>query len=116
MKHRLLLFLSILFISTYINAQSEITGFLGIRLEDKPHVAIDKLKQRYPNVEWKHPCIHLENVTFIDTQFNKLVITYKNEKLVDATFTLFDNASVMDNPFKDRATFLNEAKSSRIKL
>ena len=116
MKHRLLLFLSILFISTYINAQSEITGFLGIRLEDKPYVAIDKLKQRYPNVEWKHPCIHLENVTFIDTQFNKLVITYKNEKLVDATFTLFDNASVMDNPFKDRVTFLNEDKSKQNRI
>ena len=43
MKHRLLLFLSMLFIATYINAQNEITGFLGIKLEDKPYVAIDKL-------------------------------------------------------------------------
>lgn len=57
-----------LFITTYINAQNEITGFLGIKLEDKPYVAIDKLKQRYPNVEWKHPCIYLKNVTFIDTK------------------------------------------------
>lgn len=47
-----------LFITTYINAQNEITGFLGIKFEDKPYVAIDKLKQRYPNVEWKFPCIH----------------------------------------------------------
>lgn len=108
MRYRLLLFLSMLFISTYINAQSEITGFLGIKLEDKPYVAIDKLKKRYPNVEWKHPCIHLKNVTFIDTKFNDLVITYKNEKLVEATFTLFDDASVVDNPFKDRTTILNE--------
>ena len=113
MKHRLLLFLSMLFITTYINAQNEITGFLGIKLEDKPYVAIDKLKQRYPNVEWKHPCIYLKNVTFIDTKFDNLVITYKNEKLVEATFTLFDNASVMDNPFKDRTTILNEAKSKQ---
>ena len=113
MRYRLLLFLSMLFISTYINAQSEITGFLGIKLEDKPYVAIDKLKKRYPNVEWKHPCIHLENVTFIDTKFNDLVITYKNEKLVEATFTLFDDASVVDNPFKDRTTILNEAKSKQ---
>lgn len=102
-----------LFITTYINAQNEITGFLGIKLEDKPYVAIDKLKQRYPNVEWKHPCIYLKNVTFIDTKFDNLVITYKNEKLVEATFTLFDNASVMDNPFKDRTTILNEAKSKQ---
>ena len=29
------------------------------------------------------------------------------------TFTLFDNASVMDNPFKDRTTILNEAKSKQ---
>ena len=50
-----------LFITTYINAQNEITGFLGIKLEDKPYVAIDKLKKRYSNVEWKFPCIHLEN-------------------------------------------------------
>ena len=113
MRYRLLLFLSMLFISTYINAQSEITGFLGIKLEDKPYVAIDKLKKRYPNVEWKHPCIHLKNVTFIDTKFNDLVITYKNEKLVEATFTLFDDASVVDNPFKDRTTILNEAKSKQ---
>ena len=113
MKHRLLLFLSMLFITTYINAQNEITGFLGIKLEDKPYVAIDKLKKRYSNVEWKHPCIYLKNVTFIDTKFDNLVITYKNEKLVEATFTLFDNASVMDNPFKDRATILSEAKSKQ---
>ena len=113
MKHRLLLFLSMLFIATYINAQNEITGFLGIKLEDKPYVAIDKLKKRYSNVEWKHPCIYLKNVTFIDTKFDNLVITYKNEKLVEATFTLFDNASVMDNPFKDRATILSEAKSKQ---
>ena len=46
-------------------------------------------------------------------KFDNLVITYKNEKLVEATFTLFDNASVMDNPFKDRATILNEAKSKQ---
>ena len=104
----MLLFLSMLFISTYINAQSEITGFLGIKLEDKPNVAIDKLKKRYPNVEWKHPCIHLKNVTFIDTKFNDLVITYKNEKLVEATFTLFDDASVVDIPFKDRTTITNK--------
>ena len=102
-----------LFITTYINAQNEITGFLGIKLEDKPYVAIDKLKKRYSNVEWKHPCIYLKNVTFIDTKFDNLVITYKNEKLVEATFTLFDNASVMDNPFKDRATILSEAKSKQ---
>ena len=54
MKHRLFLFLSILFISTYINAQNEITGFLGIKLEDKPYVAIDKLKQRFPNTKWEY--------------------------------------------------------------
>ena len=113
MKHRLLLFLSMLLITTYISAQSEITGFLGIKLEDKPYVAIDKLKKRYSNVEWKHPCIHIKNITFIDTKFNDLVITYKNEKLVEATFTLFDDASVVDNPFKDRTTILNEAKSKQ---
>lgn len=100
-----------LFIVTYINAKNEITGFLGIKLEDKPYVAIDKLKQRYPNVKWKYPCIYLKNVTLIDTKFDNLVITYKNEKLVEATFTLSDNASVMDNPFKYRVTILNEAKS-----
>lgn len=113
MKHRLLLFLSMLFITTYINAQNEITGFLGIKLEDKPYVAIDKLKQRYPNVEWKFPCIHLDNVTFIDTRFDNLTITFKNEKLVEAIFTLSDFVSVADNPFKDRATLLNEAKSKQ---
>lgn len=102
-----------LFIATYINAQNEITGFLGIRLEDKPYVAIDKLKKRYPNVEWKFPCIHLDNVTFIDTKFNNLTITFKNEKLVEAKFTLSDFVSVADNPFKDRVTLLNEAKSKQ---
>lgn len=116
MKHRLLLFLSMLFITTYINAQNEITGFLGIKLEDKPYVAIDKLKKRYSNVEWKFPCIHLDNVTFIDTRFDNLTITFKNEKLVEAKFTLSDFVSVADNPFKDRATLLNEAKQSRIRL
>lgn len=113
MKHRLLLFLSMLFISIYINAQNEITGFLGIRLEDKPYVAIEKLKKRYSSVEWKYPCIHVDNVTFIDTKFNNLIITFKNERLVEAKFTFFDNESVTDNPFKDRATLLNEAKSKQ---
>ena len=82
MKHRLLLFLSMLFITTYINAQNEITGFLGIKFEDKPYVAIDKLKQRYPNVEWKFPCIHLDNVTFIDTRFDNLTITLNSATLL----------------------------------
>ena len=102
-----------LFIATYINAQNEITGFLGIKLEDKPYVAIDKLKKRYPNVEWKHPCIHIKGITFIDAKFNNLVVTFKNERLVEATFTLLEDASVTENPFRDKAIFLNEAKSKQ---
>ena len=102
-----------LFIATYINAQNEITGFLGIKLEDKPYVAIDKLKKRYPNVEWKHPCNHIKGITFIDAKFNNLVVTFKNERLVEATFTLLEDASVTENPFRDKAIFLNEAKSKQ---
>lgn len=113
MKHRLLLFLSMLLITTYISAQSEITGFLGIKLEDKPYVAIDKLKKRYSNVEWKHPCIHIKNITFIDAKFNELVITFKSERLVEATFSLLENTFVADNPFRDKSIFLNEAKSKQ---
>ncbi len=113
MKYRLLLFLSMLFITTYISAQSEITGFLGIRLEDKPYVAIDKLKKKYSNVEWKYPCIHLKNIAFIDTKFDDLVITFKSERLVEATFTLMEDAFVSDNPFRDKSIFLNETKSKQ---
>lgn len=102
-----------LFITTYISAQSEITGFLGIRLEDKPYVAIDKLKKKYSNVEWKYPCIHLKNIAFIDTKFDDLVITFKSERLVEATFTLMEDAFVSDNPFRDKSIFLNETKSKQ---
>lgn len=104
-----------LFVATYINAQSEITGFLGIKLEDKPYVAIDKLKKRYPNLEWKHPSITLKNITFIDTKFDNLVITYKNEKLVEAIFTLSysDDFVIPPSRINERSIYMEQFQSKQ---
>ncbi len=114
MKHRLFLFLSILFISTYINAQNEITGFLGIKLEDKPYVAIDKLKQRFPNTKWEYPCIKIEKVIFLGKEFDNLVITYKNEKLTKAVFTLRRKRIALERPFEDANSFFEKGRAAQI--
>lgn len=38
---------------------------------------------------------------------------FGDERLVEATFTLLEDASVTENPFRDKAIFLNEAKSKQ---
>lgn len=74
--------------SNFIKAQSEITGFLGVGINDKSFIAVNSIKKRCPNAVWKHPYIHVRNVTFIGQKFDSLTIKYENEKLAYATFLL----------------------------
>ena len=116
MKKKLLFILTMLFIVVGVNAQSEITGFLGIQLTDKPYEVIDKLKKKNLSVEWKYPCIYVSDITFIDTKFKKLTITFNNDKLIDATFKFIENAYAAENPYRDKSVFLNEAKAKKSQL
>ena len=116
MKRNLLILLSILFIATSINAQSPITGFLGVNLNDKPSVAIGKLKQRFPNVEWIYPSIHISDITFIGTNFKELVISYRDEKLTEAKFSYVTSTAAVDSPFISQSEFQNDIQIQQNKL
>ena len=116
MKRTLLVLFMLIAAATYINAQNEITGFLGIKLEDKPYVAIDKLKDRFPNVKWEYPCIKIENISFLGQQFNSLVITYKDEKLTEAVFTLRKTDLVFQRMNQDMNSFLVEGQAAQSRI
>lgn len=116
MKYRFFTFFSLLLVATYINAQSEITGFLGINLNDKAFIAIDKLKKRYSNVEWKNSSICIKDVLFLGAQFNNVVITYKSEKLTEAVFTLTKGDVVFDRPFQDPNSFISAGKNRQTQI
>lgn len=108
MKRLLLLLIFPLFYS-YINAQTEITGFLGIKFEDSSYIALQKLKKRFSNVEWKYPSIHVKKPTFINTNFTDLKITYQNDKLYEAVFTLYYSDISFDH-YLNKAEMLKEAQ------
>lgn len=116
MKNKLLLFLSILFISININAQSEITGFWGINLDDKPYVAIDKLKKRFTNTKWEYPHIKIEDVSFLGQKFDSLVMTYRNEKLTEAVFTLSKSGIAVLRHHQDINLFLTEGQAAQNRI
>lgn len=74
--------------ANFVKAQSEITGFLGVGINDKSFIAVNSIKKRCPNAVWKHPCIYVKGVTFIGQKFDSLTVRYENEKLAYATFSL----------------------------
>lgn len=113
MKKKLLSLFLLLFATTYINAQSEITGFLGIKLEDKPYIAIEKLKERFPNTKWEYPSIKIEKVVFLDCEFDNLIVTYKDEKLTEAVFTLKRKRLVFEKPFEDASSFFEKGRAAQ---
>lgn len=113
MKQKLIALFLFLFSTTYISAQSEITGFLGIKLEDKPYVAIEKLKKRFSNTTWEYPCIKIEKVVFLNNEFDNLIITYKDEKLTEAVFTLKRKRLAFERPLEDANSFIEKGQAAQ---
>lgn len=113
MRNRLVVFIISLFIVNYIGGQNPINGFLGIELGQKSYVAIDILKKRYPKLEWKYPSIYIKDITFVGTTFNNLIVSFKEEKLVEATFTLSEQKYAAENPFRDNSNIQLEMNNKQ---
>lgn len=109
MKYRLVVCLVMLLTASSIFAQQEIKGFLGVEFGQKSFVSIDILKKKNSNVEWKHPCIEIKNITFLGVTFNNLTVKFNQEDLTEGVFALYDSKSVAIGPFG-----ANESEQSMI--
>ena len=101
-KLRLFIIVVILFIVKSTYAQNEITGFLGVKFGDTNYVAIDILKKKFPQLEYNFPYINIPQISFLGTTFDSLVITFKEGKLVEGTFSLSETTSALLNEYPFR--------------
>ena len=105
MKHTLIIMVIMLLTSGNSFAQNEINGFLGVKFGDANYVVIDVLKKKYPQLEWKSPCITISKISFLGVTFDNLVITFKNGTLTEGIFTLSETTSALldEYPFRTQA-------------
>lgn len=102
MRYKLSIIITMLLVANCIFAQNEITGFLGVKFGDTNYVAIDILKKKYPQLKWEFPCINIPQISFLGTTFDSLVITFKEGKLVEGTFSLSETTSALLNEYPFR--------------